>query len=67
MIAMKPRIFHSDLTENYYYASRVKDLGNGKFEIVGRKIDVTADVKLFIMQALEAQRLDWHKRGLLKP
>jgi len=48
---MTGRIFRGHLTGRYYYATRVKDRGNGTFEVIGNKVDVTLDVEAEILQS----------------
>jgi hypothetical protein len=63
---LKPIIVHSDLTGNYYYSTRYKDLGDGKYEIPGRwKVDVTEQVNSIIEKAMEKYRVELARKGVL--
>lgn len=33
----KPMIMHSEITEEYFYVNKYKDLGNGRFEALSKR------------------------------
>jgi len=50
MMANKPMILKSPLTDRWYFVRAYKDLGNGVIEVTGKKEDITEQMQNILSQ-----------------